>query len=249
MTRVMFSCTAGVGHFRPLVPLARAFADAGHDVVFATAASFAGNVEAAGFSMLAAGINGDESVARMVPYRQALVELPPLERRAVNFSRKFATIEAPAKVDGLRAAASAWKPDLSSTGGRPRRPARRRIARDPRREPFVRPARAGRELRGSSGGDRGPLARCGSRPTPARRRLRRHGRRHLPPEPPDGARAEGYARRVPAADISGRSAGCPASVDPGVSRAAHCLRHARDRLQRQRSSGSCSQGSAGSTAT
>ena len=112
MTRVMFSCTAGIGHFRPLVPLARAFVDAGHDVVFATAGSFAGNAEAAGFSMLAAGMNDEESVARMVPYRPELLELPPLERRAVNFSRKFATIEAPAKVDGLRAAASAWKPDL-----------------------------------------------------------------------------------------------------------------------------------------
>ena len=69
MTRVMFSCTAGIGHFRPLVPLARAFVDAGHDVVFATAGSFAGNAEAAGFSMLAAGMNDEESVARMVPYR------------------------------------------------------------------------------------------------------------------------------------------------------------------------------------
>lgn len=37
MARVLFGCTAGFGHFLPLVPLARAFADAGHDVAFGAA--------------------------------------------------------------------------------------------------------------------------------------------------------------------------------------------------------------------
>ena len=55
--RVLFSCIAAYGHFHPLVPLARAFADEGHDVAFATSASFADRVHRAGFDLLPAGID------------------------------------------------------------------------------------------------------------------------------------------------------------------------------------------------
>jgi UDP:flavonoid glycosyltransferase YjiC (YdhE family) len=33
--RILFTTTAGLGHFHPLVPLARAAANAGHEVAFA----------------------------------------------------------------------------------------------------------------------------------------------------------------------------------------------------------------------
>jgi UDP:flavonoid glycosyltransferase YjiC (YdhE family) len=112
MTRVMFSCVGTYGHFRPLVPLARAFVEAGHDVVFVTSASFAERVEAAGFPVLAAGIDEVELNARFAPFRAELLKLPPGERRPFIFSERFAAIEAPAKVVGLRAAASSWQPDL-----------------------------------------------------------------------------------------------------------------------------------------
>ena len=59
--RVLFSCTAGDGHFMPTVPLARAFAAAGHDVVYSTAASCTERVAAAGFENLPAGPGVDQS--------------------------------------------------------------------------------------------------------------------------------------------------------------------------------------------
>ncbi|MDT4920940.1 MAG: hypothetical protein QOI15_1842, partial [Pseudonocardiales bacterium] len=46
--RVLFSTTAGAGHFAPIVPFARAVSDAGHDVRVAAAESFASTVQRAG---------------------------------------------------------------------------------------------------------------------------------------------------------------------------------------------------------
>ncbi len=100
------------GHFRPLVPLARACTDAGHDVAFATAGVFGDRVESAGFRVLAPGMDQAELSARHAPHRRQLLTLPPDERRPYGFSSRFATIDAPAKLEELRAAATEWKPDL-----------------------------------------------------------------------------------------------------------------------------------------
>ena len=54
--RILFTCTAGLGHFHPLVPIARAGMQAGHDVAFATPASFVPTVERSGFRAFPAGM-------------------------------------------------------------------------------------------------------------------------------------------------------------------------------------------------
>ena len=41
---MLFSTTAGAGHFGPMIPIAHACADAGHAVAVAAPASFAGSV-------------------------------------------------------------------------------------------------------------------------------------------------------------------------------------------------------------
>lgn len=110
--RALFSCVPGYGHFHPLLPLARGLVADGHDVAFATAASFAGRVEAAGFPVLPAGIDQAERMARFAPYREELQSLPFDQRRTVAFTRNFATLDAPAKIPQLRAAALGWEPDL-----------------------------------------------------------------------------------------------------------------------------------------
>ena len=79
--RVLFSTTAAYGHFHPLVPLARAFADGGHQVAFATAEAFGEQVERACFRVLAAGMQPAELIARFAPYRDRLLQLPIPERR------------------------------------------------------------------------------------------------------------------------------------------------------------------------
>ena len=47
--RALFSSTRGAGHFNPLVPFARAFERAGHELLFAGPPDLAGAVDAAGF--------------------------------------------------------------------------------------------------------------------------------------------------------------------------------------------------------
>ena len=110
--RVMFSCVAAFGHFHPLVPLARAFAEEGHEVAFATSGSFAEHVEAAGFDLLPAGMDEAELRVRFAPYRERLLELPISERRPFAFTWRFGTLEAPAKLDELKEVVGTWRPEL-----------------------------------------------------------------------------------------------------------------------------------------
>ena len=56
-------CQPAYGHFHPLVPLAAACEDAGHDVAFAVSPSFIPVVEAAGFEGVPAGLDWLESAA------------------------------------------------------------------------------------------------------------------------------------------------------------------------------------------
>ena len=110
--RVLFSCTAAEGHFRPLVPLAEEALSQGHEVVFASAESFRGRVRAAGFELLAAGIDRDELELRYAPYLKQLLTIDPGERRPYAFAWRFGAIDALAKVEELLAAATRWRPDL-----------------------------------------------------------------------------------------------------------------------------------------
>jgi UDP:flavonoid glycosyltransferase YjiC (YdhE family) len=110
--RVLFSCTATEGHVAPLVPLARAFADLGHDVAFATAAAFEGRLQADGLATLAAGLDRAELEGRMQEYRPRLFALPPAERRPFAYTWRFATIDSPAKLPELLRAVEAWRPGL-----------------------------------------------------------------------------------------------------------------------------------------
>ena len=94
------------------MPLARAFAQAGHEVAFATSPYFKAHVEAAGFSFLPAGIDYAERRARFEPFQGEHLALPLEERRAFLFPHMFGTIEAPAKIEELRDLVRAWRPDL-----------------------------------------------------------------------------------------------------------------------------------------
>jgi UDP:flavonoid glycosyltransferase YjiC (YdhE family) len=62
--RVVFTCLSATGHLHPLVPVARALADAGHDVRFAADAAIKPMVERAGFRHVQAGINFGAPEAR-----------------------------------------------------------------------------------------------------------------------------------------------------------------------------------------
>jgi len=55
--RTLFTTIPASGHFHPLVPLARAAINAGHEVAFAASAPFCPDVEAAGFRCFPAGVD------------------------------------------------------------------------------------------------------------------------------------------------------------------------------------------------
>ena len=108
--RVLFSTTPLDGHFRPLLPLARALRARGHELAFATAASWHPVVEAEGFDALAVG--ADHTAARHVRLDSewdAIQALPALDRRQHVFSYLFAQGHAPLKLPALLDAARAWR--------------------------------------------------------------------------------------------------------------------------------------------
>lgn len=108
--RVLFGTTPLDGHFRPLLPLARALRARGHAVAFATAASWHELVEAEGFEALPAGT--DHGTARGVRFDAARAEidkLPPLGRRQYVFAYLFAEGHAPLKLPDLLEAAQDWR--------------------------------------------------------------------------------------------------------------------------------------------
>jgi UDP:flavonoid glycosyltransferase YjiC (YdhE family) len=110
--RVLFTCVGSYGHLFPLVPLARAVADAGHAVGFATAASLADSVKAAGFDMQPTGMSQEDRSRGVDELGLNIEQLPPSERRPTQFVAHFATVAAPANLAGLLSTATHWRPDV-----------------------------------------------------------------------------------------------------------------------------------------
>jgi hypothetical protein len=107
--RVLLSTTAGAGHFGPLVPFGRAFADAGHDVRVAAPASFAAEVARAGFV--------HEPFADVPPdvMGQVFSRLPSLPRDDANalvIGHVFGRLDAQAGLPGVTALVDRWRPDV-----------------------------------------------------------------------------------------------------------------------------------------
>ena len=85
MARILFTTLPATGHFHPLVPLARAAVAAGHEVAFATPASFCPTVEAVGFRCFPAGFDRRRRAARRAVPADARADgrrVHPLRQRA-----------------------------------------------------------------------------------------------------------------------------------------------------------------------
>jgi len=111
--RVLFSTTPGDGHVLPVLPLARAVAGAGHEVAFATGPEYRPRLEAEGFTPFGVGLSAAELDRQFAP-RQAALQLdtvPVPGRRQLVFTARFATLEAPARLDDLHTVADEWHPD------------------------------------------------------------------------------------------------------------------------------------------
>jgi UDP:flavonoid glycosyltransferase YjiC (YdhE family) len=104
--RALFSFVGGIGHFLPLVPVARASEAEGHTVCFGCGPALVGAVEAAGFTAFSLG-TGSASPPQRLPLR-------PLdaEREDREFRDRFARRAARERVLPLLALCTEWRPDV-----------------------------------------------------------------------------------------------------------------------------------------
>ena len=107
--RVLFTTHPAYGHFHPLIPVARALREAGHDIRVATSDRFTAVVEKAGFRTIPAGLSWLESDDSSLP--EELRPVPGLSLDAF-FAHKFVGAVAEPLARDVIAAASEWRPDL-----------------------------------------------------------------------------------------------------------------------------------------
>jgi UDP:flavonoid glycosyltransferase YjiC (YdhE family) len=107
--RALFSSTRGAGHFNPLVPFARAFERAGHELLFAGPPDLAGAVDGAGFEFWQFDPPPEDELGAVwgrVP------ELPPVEANEVVVGELFGRLNTTAALPRLREACEEWRPDV-----------------------------------------------------------------------------------------------------------------------------------------
>lgn len=107
--RIAFSTQPALGHLLPILPLALAAQDAGHEVVVLGGASLAGPIARAGLHHVAAGPPDLATAFAHVPERDGLTG-----RRlaALTWGRVFGGVIAPEMADALIELARDWRPDL-----------------------------------------------------------------------------------------------------------------------------------------
>ena len=109
--RVLFTTTAGRGHFQPMYPLARALADAGHDVRWAAAEKVCPTLREKGFDVVPAGVfELVPSPLRNPP--PEIAALPPAERPNRLFSVVFGPLRAEPMLADLLPIVEEWQPQL-----------------------------------------------------------------------------------------------------------------------------------------
>ncbi|MGF0116044.1 glycosyltransferase [Promicromonospora sp. Marseille-Q5078] len=107
--RVLFATTGGQGHFLPMVPLAHAVAEAGHDVRIAAPASFAKHVAPTG---LRHEPFGDADPAALGAVFGALPGLSPQEANARVMTEVFGRLDPVAALPAVASLVDRWRPDL-----------------------------------------------------------------------------------------------------------------------------------------
>jgi MGT family glycosyltransferase len=108
--RALFTVQPAAGHLHPLVPVANALSDAGHDVVVCSARSFRSEVEAFGLPFIDAGLDW------LISDQSTWEAFPPMPAPGPEFPAwvvlTLADITTQRMVPDLLAVARDWKPDL-----------------------------------------------------------------------------------------------------------------------------------------
>ena len=112
--RVLFTCVPGLGHFNPLVELAFALRDAGHQVAFATAPAFSDAVTRTGLEFVPAGLDWDER--RLLETVSELGKVAPVYRGEWMMNNIFLDRSPRRMAQDLLAIVREWRADLIITG-------------------------------------------------------------------------------------------------------------------------------------
>ena len=110
--RVLVSTTPGKGHIHPVVPLASALRDAGHEVTWATGPESQAHVRSFGFDSARAGMPVAERRAEVQTRNPRLKSMPPLERRRVLFPQTFAAVAGARMLADLEPLLDRLRPDV-----------------------------------------------------------------------------------------------------------------------------------------
>jgi UDP:flavonoid glycosyltransferase YjiC (YdhE family) len=111
VVRVLVTSSAGLGHVYPMIPLARALFEAGHEVLFATPVKGAAAVEAAGVACAVAGDPGSSPADALREFPETAA-VPVAERPEVLFAKLFGALIAPVMLEALDPIAAGFGPDL-----------------------------------------------------------------------------------------------------------------------------------------
>lgn len=121
--RVLFSCHPAIGHLNPLIPVAHALVEAGHEVRFGVDSELCGRVQRAGFVAIAAGMTPREKAEAHARWQavhaRALAEARHLDDEAWAVFQQSLTISVfgvgmfarPQALDLLTIIRD-WRPDL-----------------------------------------------------------------------------------------------------------------------------------------
>ncbi len=110
--RFLFTTSPFYGHLHPLVPLARALVEAGHEVAFAATPSFAPTIRAAGFEFLPAGLDeqNDPEFHRLMAQLATMPPGPESERAIIG--QVFLDLGPRRLAADLVPLAGRWRPDM-----------------------------------------------------------------------------------------------------------------------------------------
>ncbi len=108
--RALLTCRPLVGHYRPMLPLARALAEAGHEVAFASGDPVAGEAGSEGFTAFRVGPDMD-SVEPLV-VRDLAASLAPSQVRSFVFTELFVRVELEPRANDLSKIIERWSPHV-----------------------------------------------------------------------------------------------------------------------------------------
>lgn len=110
--RVLFTSIPGVGHLHPMLPLAKAVAANGDEVLWATAPGGCDRLRGEGIAVAEAGLDEADGMAEFQRRFPQARDLAPHELPDFMFPKLFGAVRAPKMAPELLAIARRWEPDV-----------------------------------------------------------------------------------------------------------------------------------------